>query len=327
MKSFFVGIDISKATLDIAILESCSNRILSSKVINNDIKSIHKWIRQLNDLNGEVWVCFEHTGSYGLLLSSLLQSNHITYSAVSALEIKRSMGITRGKSDKIDAQRISKYAARHYRKLVPTILPSDILLKIKHLLTYRRNLVKIKRSIKTQIKEYKVSQQVLDVSWILTDLHTSLDELKGKIKRIEKAVKELLEKDPDIAQNYERITSVKGVGMMIAAHMILYTNNFTSFTNARKFNSYCGVAPFENSSGIKSLKPRTSKLRNRIIKSLLFNGANSAVINDQQLKKYYQRKKSENKAHNTIINAVACKLIARMFAVVRRNENYVELAF
>lgn len=119
---------------------------------------------------------------------------------------------------------------------------------------------------------------------------------------------------------------MKGVGLLTAAYMIVLTNNFTSFKNPRKFNCYAGIAPFEHSSGssIKG-KTKTSKLRNKGIKTVLFNGANSAIIYDEELKAYYKRKKQEGKAHNSIINAVCCKLVYRMFAVVKREEPFVNL--
>jgi transposase len=108
--------------------------------------------------------------------------------------------------------------------------------------------------------------------------------------------------------------------------MIVYTNNFTSFDEARKFNSYAGIAPFSHSSGSSIRgKTKTSTLRNKTMKKLLFNGANSAVMCDFEMRNYFLRKKEEGKHHLTIINAVACKLVYRIFAVVKRNEPYVNL--
>ena len=108
--------------------------------------------------------------------------------------------------------------------------------------------------------------------------------------------------------------------------MIVLTNNFTNFQNPRKFNCYAGLAPFEHTSGnsIKG-KTKTSKLRNKKIKTVLFNGANSAIIYDEELKAYYKRKKEQGKAHNSIINSVCCKIVYRMFAVVKREQPFVNL--
>ncbi|MCF8460716.1 MAG: transposase [Flavobacteriales bacterium] len=101
--------------------------------------------------------------------------------------------------------------------------------------------------------------------------------------------------------------------------MLVLTNNFASFENARKFNCYAGLAPFEHSSGssIKS-KTRTSPLRNRKTKALLLNRANSAAVHDTELRSYFKRKTGEGKHRMVVLNAIACKLVYRIFAVVNR---------
>ena len=235
--------------------------------------------------------------------------------------------MTRGKNDKVDAQRIAQYAFRFSDKLKPSTMPGDTLLKIKNLLSYRRALVKDKTSLKNQIKAFKVSHQVVNLQTIITDLERRLNDVKQSIKTVEQKVLDIIDDNDDLKNNYQKITTIKGIGKMIAAHVIMYTNNFTAFDNPRKFNSYCGLAPFENRSGIKAKNPKTSKLRNKVLKALFFNGANSAAMYDDQLKKYYLKKKLEGKHHNSIINAISCKLVYRIFAVVRRNENYVQLNF
>jgi len=327
MKTYCIGIDISKASLDIAFLDSESTEIIESYQINNEFKSIMKLINKIKKTKIKTWVCFEHTGNYGLLLSCLLQNNNIVFSAVPALEIKQSTGMTRGKNDKVDAQRIAQYAFRFADKLEPSSIPSDTLLKIKNLLTYRRALVKDKTSLKNQTKAFKVSHQVVNLQPIISDLQKRLNDIKISIKKVEHQIAEIINDDDDLKNNYEKITTIKGIGKMIAAHVIMYTNNFTAFDNPRKFNSYCGLAPFQNSSGTKVKKSKTSKLRNKTLKALFFNGANSAALFDDQLKKYYLKKKLEGKHHNSIINAISCKLVYRIFAVIKRNENYVQLNF
>jgi transposase len=59
-----------------------------------------------------------------------------------------------------------------------------------------------------------------------------------------------------IKKNYQLVTSVKGVGLIVRATMLAYTNNFTSFENWRKFSSYPGIAPFEYESGSSIKKAR-----------------------------------------------------------------------
>ncbi|MFD2833275.1 transposase [Gramella sp. AN32] len=105
------------------------------------------------------------------------------------------------------------------------------------------------------------------------------------------------------------------------------TDNFLKFTDPRKFSCHCGLAPFPYQSGTSIRgKTRTHYLRDRSLKATLIKGAVSAVQHDPQLKKYYNRKIKDGKHKMTVINAVANKLVLRIFAVVKREEPFVKLA-
>lgn len=116
------------------------------------------------------------------------------------------------------------------------------------------------------------------------------------------------------------------IGPVIAAYMIVYTQNFTSITESRKFASFSGIAPFECSSGSSLTKgPSVSHLANKKMKSLLNNGAWSAALSDNELRHYFQRKLKEGKNKLSIINAIRNKLVGRVFAVVKRGTPYVSI--
>ena len=105
--------------------------------------------------------------------------------------------------------------------------------------------------------------------------------------------------------------------------MLVTTNNFTSFENGRKYACYTGIAPFENSSGKYQGKTKVSHLANKRVKVLLSNGANSARKWDPELRAYYARKIDEGKEHKLVINSIRCKMVNRVFAVVKRETPYV----
>ena len=67
-------------------------------------------------------------------------------------------------------------------------------------------------------------------------------------------------------------------------------------------------------------------MRDKTLKAILTKGAISAVQHDPQLKAYYNRKTKEGKHHMSVINAVANKLVLRIFAVAKREEPFVKLA-
>jgi transposase len=106
--------------------------------------------------------------------------------------------------------------------------------------------------------------------------------------------------------------------------IIVVTNNFLWFNNAKTLASYAGVAPFPYTSGT-SIKGKTkvSPLANKKLKSLLSSCAFSAIRNDPEMKKYFNRRTESGKHKMNTINAVRNKLLARVFAVVKRRTPYV----
>ncbi|XOV65982.1 MAG: IS110 family transposase [Fluviicola sp.] len=328
MKTFFVGIDISKSWLDLVVCDEDQDQVGSSINVENSSDEIKAVCEALETrfVNAKLWFCAEHTGSYGLVLCQVLEDLDLTYSIVPPLEIKQSIGMTRGKNDQIDAKRIAEYAAMHAKKLVPTALPKEKLLRVKSHLTYRDQLVRMRQQLKNSKKSHIVSNKSYDISNIIGDIDARIESLNHGIKSLDDTIENIMKSCPKLNKNYKKAQTVKGVGPLISAYMIVYTNNFTSFQNPRKFNCFAGLAPFQYSSGSSITgKAKTSQLRNKMMKKLLFNGANTAIIHDQELKAYYKRKINEGKHHMSVTNAIACKLVSRIFAVVKREEPFVNL--
>lgn len=326
-KSVFVGVDISKDQLDLALLKESSYGKYVNKTVTNDIEGfddILRWLKGQKVNHRDCLFCMEHTGTYGLVFFALLSLEGIDYSVIPALEIKRSMGITRGKNDQIDARRIADYAFSNKVKLEPFSLPSVNMMQLKQLLTYRSQLVRMSTSLKNSLKSHQQYQRITGLASLTKDIENKIEELKQSVQNIEKQIVELIRKDEQLNKNYKMATSVKGVGCIIAAFMLVSTNNFTAFENGRKYASYSGIAPFEHSSGtsVKG-KTRTSFLANKQIKTLLNNGANSAIHYDPELRNYYKRKIAEGKDHKLVMNAVCCKMVNRVFAAVKRESPYV----
>lgn len=326
VKKYSVGIDIAAKTLAICVVNGPSE-VLMNLSVGNDVQGIKSMLAQLKKAGikpKDCWFCFEHTGHYGLQLSCLLQQAKQTYSIVSALEIKQSQGVRRGKTDAADARQIAVYAAIHRHKLQPCVLPEKGLLLIKELLSLRGQQVKIRTQLKNTLGARKLVGSVIDNEWMLKDIKAQIAVMDTCIKRLDKAIVQEITKHASLEQNYKLAKSVKGIGPVIAAAMVVHTCNFTSFDSSRKFSSYAGLAPFRHESG-ESIRGKTkvSNYANKRLKTLLYSAASSAINHDPELKNYYQRKRAEKKVHHAVLNAVAFKLVCRIFAVIKRKSPYV----
>jgi len=327
MYSFFIGCDISKTYFDGSFNK---NQIpVYAGRFSNDISGFKLFVKELKlytDVPEPSWlVCFENTGVYSKPLLEWLFSQGISCREENALTISRSMGLRRGKDDKIDSKDICRYIFEKRDSIQPSKLSNPLIVKLKKLLSRRDFLVRHKQSLEVTLKD---QQTVIDPS--LYDLlesrnNTLIEEYSRQIKEIEELIQNLMKQDEEVKTNYDLAQSVVGIGKTTAAYLIAVTENFSCFTDGRKFACYGGIAPFPNRSGIRIGKTRVSHLANKKIKSLLSNCVNAAIMYDKEITLYYNRKLAEGKEKGVVFNAIKNKLIHRVFAVIKRQTPYVRI--
>lgn len=321
----FVGIDVSKNTLDVSIHGHQETKVFANS--KKGFKEMINWVKKQKEEPADpLLFCFEHTGLYSVALSVYLSDCGLSFAQVPALEIKRSMGVTRGKSDQIDAQRIARYVYLHRETIQLSVIPSPALRKLQVYITLRTALVKQRTSLEATAKEQETVYSVREYKDIFRIYRKVSSNLQKQIQELERKMLEVIEKDHDLEKNYRMVTSVIGIGQFTASYILVCTNNFQRFETWRKFACYCGTAPFEYSSGT-SIRGRTKvhHLANREIKSLLFMCAMNAIKFDGELRKYYRRRVEEGKSKMSTLNIIKNKLLARIFAAVNRQTPFVKL--
>lgn len=318
-----VGIDVSKKTLD-----AICHRAQVHAVFSNDIKgykSLLKWVFKVVKTN-KVFYCFENTGYYSLKLAIYLDAQGLVYVEESPLKIKRSSGIIKEKNDRLDAAIIARYAWLYKDELEFSSVKSVSHLELGRLLALRDQLVRNRAGLKGTLKELQalLSSPTTDVGCI--SLYRSIAYLKKQIEGIESRITNIITSDLAMSKNYGLLTTMRGIGFVLASQLIYHTANFTRFRSWRAFSSYCGTAPFEHSSGTSvHRRKQCHYLGDRKMKSLLSMASVSAIQHDSELRLYYKRKVAEGKDKMIAINNVRNKLLARAFAVVKRGTPYVEL--
>jgi transposase len=273
----------------------------------------------------ETLFVFENTGIYSSLLALVLSENSLDYAQVPALEIKRSLGITRGKSDKVDAKEIAHYAKRNTDKIALSILPEISLQQLKIVFAEREKTVAaIKTFERTKENEMFLTKEVFGS--VKTINNQTVKLLKKQLALLDEKIRELIREDENLHQQQQLLKSIPGIGEITSVYILMATKGFTAFTNGRKFACYSGVAPFEHTSGtsIKG-KTRVSHLADKKMKTLLHMASLTAIKYDPELKEYYNRKKSEGKHTMLVLNNIKCKMVYRIFAVIQRKSNFVNL--
>ncbi|WP_180855857.1 IS110 family transposase, partial [Flavobacterium panici] len=139
MKNIIIGIDISSKTLDICVKEESLNYFS----IENNVPAIKRFFKKYSDEN--VILAMENTGRYNWNLFEVLEKFNFKVYVISALHIKKSIGLVRGKNDKIDALRICSFIEKNYQENREWKPSSCSIKKIKILLTERALRIKIKK--------------------------------------------------------------------------------------------------------------------------------------------------------------------------------------
>lgn len=325
-KKDVIGIDVSKLTIDTYVKLAQVHAKFS-----NDIKGFRqlvKWIKKHTDCQiEELLICFETTGMYSLQLASFLSQINIDFVMENPIQIKRSMGMVRGKDDHVDSQRIAEYAYMRKENLKHTKLPSEELIKLQNLLAMRERMVRQKAGYQVSLGEYKrvlVQQQKKDLFLLLNNM---ISALKKQILKADKILIEIIQSNKKLMNTYTLLTSIKGIGVILAANIMVTTICFTKFNDSRKYACYCGTAPFKYSSGT-SIKGRTkvSQMANKKMKALFNLAALSAIRHDPELKLYFDKRKANGANGMSTINIIRNKIIHRVFAVIKRGTPYVVMA-
>ena len=321
----FIGIDVSKLMLDVFIV----NKQFHFSVENNPSgypKLLEICCNKVSCKKSDLYFCFENTGKYSRLLSVFLSDAGITFSQVPALDIKKSRGLTRGKSDKNDAKSIALYAYRKRGEICPTILHSAEIGILRQLLTLREKLLKHRTAYKNTLKDLNDCFFEGETQFMRQTQLNLIKQLDIELRNIEHKIQAMIKSMPGWNTNYRLIQTVKGIGPIIAMYIMIFTENFSRFTSHKKFACYAGIAPFEYSSG-SSIKGRTRvhPCANKQLKSLLNLAAMNAVSIPGEYKQYYHRRQQLGKNNMSTLNIIRNKLVARIFAVVKRQTPYVDI--
>jgi transposase len=322
----FIGIDVSKLTIDVWLYHARKHMPFDNT--QKGFKAMLAWTRKTTNTTetNQYLFCLENTGLYNLPFCSFADEQQLNYCLESALRIKLSFGITRGKNDKVDAERIARYCYLHREELVLSHLPAKAIQRLKKLLSLRDQLVCHNSGFKACMKEAADFLNQKEMKEYFSVQKSLINTYEKKIMILDKAIQKTIDSDQQLAKINECVQSVPGIGPVITAYMLAYTNGFTAFDNWRQFACYIGIAPFDNKSGT-SLKGKTrlSQMANKKIKTVVNSGTRSALQSCKEYQQYYNRRLEEGKNEYSTINIIRNKIISRAFACAKRKTKYVNV--
>lgn len=311
MEQLYVGIDVSKDTLDVHLRWEGANH--AYQVFANDgsgIRQLNKWL--VKQKAAEIHVCLEATGQYGDEVAEGLHAQGYAVSVVNPLCTKSyaKARSVRNQTDKVDAGLLAEYAETQRPRLWQPPSPLH-----KRLRAFSRHIDDLECTRQAQRNRLLASKHLDDT--IRQSLETIITCLTAQLQATKKALRELLDQDPDLKRQKELLMSIKGVGELTAVRFLAELGDLREFADARQLAAFLGLTPeFKKSGKSVSTKPRLSKRGNAAVRKILYMPAVSAKNTNPIVRAFCARLALSRKCDMSLIGAAMHKLAHLMFGVV-----------
>jgi transposase len=301
----WVGVDVSKGTLDICPLEGECRRFRQPEELAEAVAFIAG--------HEAPHVVMESTGGYEQALFLALSRAQIPCSIVNpahAHAFRRSLGKF-AKTDAIDARLLAHMG--HMHRPEPTALPSPERRKLEALVTRRAQLVKLLRAETNHAEHCTVAEASESIARVREALKREVRELDGAIKKLLGVVEELREAS-------RVLQSVPGVGPTVAAGVLVHLPELGRVAKS-EIAALAGLAPYARESGIAK-GHRSIRAGRTPVRALLYMAALVASRHNARLRATYARLLSAGKSKKVALIAVARKLLVMLNAMLKHNETW-----
>ncbi len=323
------GIDIAKDKFDCCLSSidtSQQVRILAQSSFPNTLpgfKALITWAENKRPAGTPLAFLMEATGIYYEQLAWYLHNNDYPLSVVlpnKAKKYKESLGL-KSKTDKIDAQALAAMCCERAHTLWEPV--SKKIWGLRVLTRQIESLCAAKTVASNQLCALRCGmyrdeaiEQMLERQIALYGQHK---------KELHTRVEELIDSDPELKSRFEKLLTIKGLGIQTLAVIVAETNGFAGFRSGGQLVSYGGYDVVENQSGNHRGKSRISKKGNAHIRRALFFAAfNMVRYKVGGLDVFYDRIYGRSLIKMKAYVAVQKKLLCLIYALWKKDEVYEE---
>lgn len=309
MYSFFVGIDVSKDTLDCCLLEGDSMKTTLQTVPNSNagFTQLIEWLTDQEAVPASTVCCMENTGFYDDCLLEALTIYGYPCAVENTTVLERVRPSHHRKDDSFDAKLLAEYAFRFQDQLRLWSATEPIIEEIRLLYRERRRLVTQRGAAMQLVGERAYRTAETDLAEALWEEQITF--LTQQIDRIEERIDTLIQSDKDIHHRYKLLSSMAGFGRVISM-LWLVTFYGEERLDPRQIASRYGFAPHGKTSGTSQhAKPRSTGHGNGEMRKVLTMGARSAATHYAKFRRYKERKLGQGKPSKLVTNNIINKLI------------------
>ena len=315
----FIGIDISKATFNAAIL---IDETLYNERFNNEKKGFASFLRWIKSISKDkATFCLEATGIYGLALAKFLHKKKQLVMVVNPIKTNAfcRMEMQRNKTDKADAQSIAHYA--NYLHLKGLVNKNKFTPKSKDFERLQYLNVRLDQLGKMKTQE----QNRLDVSLdkgATKSIKSMIALIKKQQSQIEDEIKVVVKQNDELNQQVKLLISIDGIADKTAWAILAGLGDISFFENAKQVTSYAGLNPKIEDSGTSVHRTSLSKMGDKRLRKSLFMPALVAIRYNLLMIDLYERLLKQGKPKKVALCAVMRKLLVIAYGVLKSGKPF-----
>jgi len=311
MTKIVLGIDVSKKTLDTALI--FDNRTFSKQFRNTPegFKLLAAWLESLH--LPRVHACLEATGSYSEAAALFLHEQGHRVSVVNPLRIKgyAQSNMQRNKTDRLDAWLIASFCqTQEPDQWLP---PSA---EVKQLQALMRRI-----EVLEEMRQAEENRLANSVSEVQPSIGRMIALLTEEIRELERQIKEHIDRHPNLKEQSRLLQTIPGIGSR-TAQLLLSEIEFERYRSARSVAAQAGVTPRKRQSGTSLKQTNLSKLGNARLRKALYFPAIVARQHNEIVKVFAERLKKRGKTPMQIVCAAMRKLLHIAFGVLKQNRAF-----
>lgn len=310
--AIYIGVDVSKKSLEVYF-----PAITKSFTVTNDKSGFSKLLTSLNKNYqplSEVIIVFEPTGGYEKPLRDFLKFCKLNFTTVHPNKVRqyaKAKGLL-AKTDNLDSKLLHDYATCFSLK-VKSDYDTESQQRLHNLIKRREQLILCQNQ---EIARLDTSLEPL----VKKSLAKHLAYLKSELKKINELIKNICNKDSDIKSKIDKLTSIPGVGMVLATNALCEIPEL-GHSQLANLVSLVGLAPFAKDSGNYKGK-RSIFAGKHHLRKVLYMASVASLRCNKRIKAFYDRLISNHKPPKVALVAVMRKLLGFMHAILKNNSSW-----
>jgi len=302
----YVGIDVSKAALDVSIHSDEQGWRVA-----NDAEGQALTCDRLQSMNPEL-IVLEASGGLERPMARLLSESELPVAVVNPAQVRhfaRATGLL-AKTDALDAEVLARFAAS--MKPEPRALPEEETEELQNLLTRRRQLIKMITAEKNRV------HQASDP--IRSQIEEHITWLQEQLRQVDRRIDRLQRRHPAWREQARLLQSVPGVGPILTATLLGNLPELGQLSH-KQIAALVGVAPFNRESGRWRGQRSISGGRAQV-RTALYMGAVTAAQYNGVIREFYERLLDAGKPPKVAQVACMRKLLVILNAMVKHQTSW-----